>query len=242
MLKGEKIQVFYGENAAVSDVSFSFAAGEIVGILGPNGAGKSTLFQAVSGQLQPDSGRILFQDTDIYEHNLWFKQRLGYVHETPFLYPNLTAREFMQLLGSIKACKPEDLPGQIDSLLGQLMLAEHASKLTSELSLGMKKKLAIGCAFLNSPAVVFLDEALNGVDFESAFHIKRMLQEYAADGGLVLLSSHVLEVLQKVCNRFLILKGGVVLRDIAASAVAADQDLEKYVLQALGIDSTSDEV
>lgn len=229
----------YGDLAVIHDVSFAIGPGTFIGVVGPNGAGKSTLLLALSGQFRPDSGKITFAGQDIYENNLQFKRQIGFVHESPFFYPNLTAFEIMQFVADAKGVDTEKQKEEIERLLEQVLLIENQAKLTSELSMGMRKKLAIACAFLGSPKIVFLDEALNGVDFESTFHIKTLLKNFVAAGGTIVLSTHVLEIIEKLCERLVILRQGKLIEDWDAQQMALLKsendgfDLETYLVDKL---------
>ncbi|MFQ5752797.1 MAG: ABC transporter ATP-binding protein [bacterium] len=208
-----------------------------MGLVGPNGAGKSTMLLAVSGQFRPDSGLIYYAGKDIYQENLWFKKRIGYVHEVPFLYPDLTVEDFIRFVAGVKKIPTEKLESEISVLFDRLLLAEERNKLTSDLSLGMRKKVAIAAALLGSPVILFLDEALNGVDFESTFHIKTLLREFVAQGGIVVLSTHVLEVVEKFCDRNLILKDGRLIADLSGDELAnlkrSEAGLEGHLVELL---------
>ncbi|MFQ5675564.1 MAG: ABC transporter ATP-binding protein [bacterium] len=216
----------------ISDLSLTIDAGEFVGLLGPNGAGKSTLLHTISGQMQPDSGKIEFAKKDIYQFNLDYKKQIGFVHEAPFFYDNLTSAEFLHFVAKLKT---EALSNaQTLARLEQVNLAAERDKLTFDLSMGMRKKLAIAAALIGAPKIIFLDEALNGIDFESAFRIKTTLKEFIRKGGTVILSTHVLEVVEKVCDRLLLLKSGALVSDMTAeklqSLTNAATDLEAHLI------------
>ena len=210
----ENISVGYGGSQVIKSFSAEITPGSFVGLLGPNGAGKTTLLYAISGQFKPDEGSITCGDKDIFKHNLWFKYKIGYVHEAPFFYPKLTVEDFLYFIAGVKRVPNERCESEINSLLEAVLLTKHRTKRTSELSMGMRKKLAIAAAFIGSPEILFLDEALNGIDFEGAFHIKEKLKEFVDQGGAVILSSHVLETVEKLCSRNLIIKDGELLADI----------------------------
>ncbi len=238
-LQAQNIELGYGQEPVVSDLSTSIRAGEFIGLVGPNGAGKSTLLLALSGQFRPAAGTIHFDGSDIYKKNLDFKQRVGYVHENPFFYPYLSVEEFLHLVARIKEVARDQIDTQVSSVLKSVCLDGECSKATASLSMGMRKKLAIAAALLGSPRLLFMDEALNGIDVESAFRIKQVLREYVKAGGTIILSTHALEVVEKICDRYLILKGGKIIGDLQASVFKeADQvgksiDLETYVVKLL---------
>jgi ABC-2 type transport system ATP-binding protein len=208
------VNISYTSEPVVKNLNLEVHAGSFTGLLGPNGAGKSTLLLAMGGQFRPSAGTITYRERDIYESNLWYKQKTGFVHETPFLYPRLTVLEFMRFIAGIKAMDLRDEDRFILPLLSEVRLENQLDKLCSELSFGMRKKLLIATAIMGKPEILLLDEALNGVDFESAYYIKTLLKEFVNDGGTVILSTHVLEVVEKLCNRNLILNNGKLVADL----------------------------
>lgn len=239
LLSARNLEIGYGEAPVLHDLSLDIAAGSFIGLIGPNGAGKTTLALALSGQFRPQKGQIQYHGQDIYLHNLNYKRVIGYVHESPFFYPHLSAEEFLFFVARIKRVPASDLKMQIAAILDAVKLADERGKLTAHLSQGMRKKLAIAAALLGAPKILFLDEALNGVDIESAFHIKQYLQNYTHSGGTVILSTHVLEVIEKICDRYIILKNGRIVEDVTAenfktnASAKNGHDLERYVIQKL---------
>lgn len=231
----DAIQVAYDDCVILSELSLDLERGSLIGLIGPNGAGKTTLMLALSGQFRPRRGAIRFDGMDIYERNLAFKYRIGYVHEAPFFYPHLTAEEFLQFIARVKRVPSAELDLRVNRLLAQVCLNEERSKLTSELSQGMKKKLAIAAALIGAPDLLFLDEALNGVDVESAYQIKEGLREFTARGGTVLLSTHVLEVIEKLCDRYVVMKKGRIIDDVRAAdwKETGRSSLEEYIIERL---------
>lgn len=236
-LQIKNISVGYGGPQVIQNLTVTLSPGSFVGLLGPNGAGKTTLLLNISGQFKPDEGVVEYKQKDIYKNNLWFKRKIGYVHESPFFYPNLTVTEFMQFVAGIKKIPRETSDTEITTLLENILLFDQRTKLTSQISMGMRKKLAIASAFLGSPEIVFLDEALNGVDFESAFHIKEILTQFVGQGGMVILSSHVLETVEKLCSRNLILNDGKLIADLSAGKLEEinkkGQSLEGHLVEML---------
>ncbi|MFQ6009478.1 MAG: ABC transporter ATP-binding protein [Candidatus Zixiibacteriota bacterium] len=233
-LEVKELVVSYGGAPVIEGLSVTLFPGMFVGLLGPNGAGKTTMLLAISGQFRPASGSICYAGKNIYQENLWFKRRIGYVHETPFLYPDLTVEDFIRFVAGVKKIPTEKLDSEVAELLEKLLLHPERRKLTSNISLGMRKKVAIAAALLGRPEIVFLDEALNGVDFESTFHIKALLKEFVAEGGIVILSTHVLEVVERLCDRNLVLKDGQLIADLSADDLAKlkseEASLEGYLV------------
>lgn len=239
ILRIETADLSYNDKNVLEQVSFDIHPGEFVGLLGANGAGKSTLLLAMSGQFQPVRGRIFFHDDDIYEQNLFYKKHIGFVHEQPFLYPGLTVLGFMEFVGAVKKVKKALLEKQIPELLGEVNLSDQSYKLCAKLSHGMRKKLVIASAFLGRPKIVFLDEALNGIDLESIYKIKQMFRTFVNNGGTIILATHILEVLEKICDRFLILSNRKLTADLSDSNIQQMKnqdrlfDLEQFIIEKL---------
>ena len=235
----EDIAVSYGNSPVISGLSTVIEEGTLVGLIGPNGAGKTTLMLSAAGQFRPVRGHVYFEGSDVYEHNRDFKEKVGYVHEDPFFYPYLTAEDFLRFVVGVKSVPKGDIDGQIHSLLKLVDLWAERGKVTSALSMGMRKKLAIAAAMVGRPRILFLDEALNGIDIESTYRIKRSLRDFAAAGGAVILSTHTLEVVEKLCDRYLLLKKGRVIADLRAGEVTGQRgvgeggSLERYVIRML---------
>lgn len=234
LLQIENLEIAYNEEPVIKNLSFDIQSKSFIGLIGPNGAGKTTLLLSISGQFRPNNGEIKFHKKDIYKQNLEYKKALGYVHEKPFFYPYLTVEDFLRFVAGIKEVSRTEVEKQINELLQTVNLQDDSKKLTSALSQGMGKKLAIAAAMLGPPQIIFLDEALNGVDFESSFQIKNALKEYVTNGGTVILSTHVLEVIEKICDRYIFLKNGKIIADIIAREFQnSGKDLEKYIIELL---------
>ena len=232
------IELGYGQTPVIENLSLSLRPGSLTGLIGPNGAGKTTLLLAASGQFRPSQGTISYGGMDIYRDNLAYKYHIGYVHEVPYAWPWLTVAEFLAFTGRVKKVAAERIPEQIDRLLQAVLLEEERHKLTDDLSQGMRKKLAIAAAFMGQPPLVFLDEALNGVDIESVYAIKQLLRSHVQAGGIVLLSTHVLEVIEKLCDRYVVLQSGRVIADLDAAEWKAGHGqraggLEEYIMTLL---------
>ncbi len=236
LLQAEGVSIGYGENTVIRDLSLEIERGTFVGLLGANGAGKTTLLLALSGQYEPRRGRVLLGGIDAYRQNLACKRKIGFVHEDPFLYPYLTVEEFLYFIARVRRIDRDEAGGRIEELLDTLQLVPQRSKPTQHLSMGMRKKLALAAALLARPELLFLDEALNGVDLESAFAIKQMLRDFVACGGAVILSTHALEVLEKLADRYVLMRHGDIIAEASAETLkrsAGDRDLEDHVLRLL---------
>jgi ABC-2 type transport system ATP-binding protein len=198
----------------VEDVSFTLKPGEILGYVGPNGAGKSTTVKMIIGLLEPSEGQIRFQGRSVIEDLSGFQARIGYVPEEPHLYPHLSGREYLQLAGRLRGIPRSILESKIDEFLRLFSLWEDRHCSVSAYSKGMRQKILLSAALLHNPDLLILDEPLSGLDVTTALVLRELMAGLAARGCMILYSSHVLDVLEKVCSRVLILcKGRVVAHD-----------------------------
>jgi ABC-2 type transport system ATP-binding protein len=211
MLEVRHLTKLYTRRAAVDDVSFTIRPGEILGYLGPNGSGKSTTVKMLTGLLEPSRGLILYRDNNIRQDLIGYKKILGYVPEEPNLYSYLTGREYLQLVGRLRCIPARTLEPRIDQLLNLLSLFEHRYSPMSSYSKGMKQKILISAALLHNPDVLVFDEPLSGLDVTTSLVFKNLIRALARQGKTILYSSHVLEVVEKVCTSVIILRKGCVV-------------------------------
>lgn len=193
----------YGEIIAVDDLSLSVAAGEIYGLIGTNGAGKSTLIRLMTGLAIPDRGTVTICGENVARAPR-VKKRLGYLPEELFLYERLSGREFLQLVAGLK----EADPATIDAEMEFFELSAAADKWIGGYSLGMRKKVGLAAAMIGSPAVLILDEPLNGLDVRMMRQIRLRLEAESERGRAVLVSSHVMDFVERVCHRVGVIKAG----------------------------------
>jgi ABC-2 type transport system ATP-binding protein len=208
MLEIDNISKSYRGIEAVSAVSFAVAPGEIVGFLGPNGAGKSTTVKIATGMLEPTSGEVRFRGRPIASDLQSFRAVLGYVPEEAHLYTHLSGLEYLQLAGRLRGMSEAVILARATTLLEQLGLASWRHSPISLYSKGMKQRVLIAAAILHDPALVVLDEPLSGLDVTTARLFRDLLVELAAEGKAILYISHVLEVVEKVCDRVVVLANG----------------------------------
>jgi ABC-2 type transport system ATP-binding protein len=199
----------YGETVAVAGISFTVGPGEILGLAGPNGAGKTTTLRALAGILQPTRGRLSIDGHDLATDPVGAKLRLAYVPDDPHLFDRLTVWEHFRFTASAYRF-PNWEPGA-EALLERLELTEKRNSLASELSRGMRQKVAIGCGFLHEPRAVLLDEPLTGLDPKGIRTMKAMIREQAAAGVAIIVSSHLLSLLEDLATTVLIVRRGRVL-------------------------------
>ena len=196
----------YGDFTAVRDLSFTVQPGEIVGLVGANGAGKTTTLRAITGILRPTIGRIRVAGHDIDKEPVAAKQQLAYIPDTIHPYDLLTVTEHLHFIAL--AYRIENAEAKYAALLDELDLADKKDQMASSLSRGMLQKLSLACAFLREPRVVLLDEPLTGLDPRGIRNIKESIRRRAAAGTAFLLSSHLLVLVEALCDQVLILHGG----------------------------------
>lgn len=196
----------YGELQAVSNLSFEVAPGQIVGLVGPNGAGKTTSLRSIAGIIPPTRGAIRIVGHDLASRPVEAKRQLAFLPDEPRLFDYLTVREHLNFTARLYGVG--DWEGQAEVLLSELELHDKQDKLPAELSRGMKQKLSIACGFLHSPKLVLLDEPLTGLDPLGIRKMKRSIAQRAEAGAAVLLSSHLLPLVQELCHRVLVIAGG----------------------------------
>jgi len=194
-------------------LSFELTHGEVTGLLGPNGAGKSTTLKILTGILEPLSGRVEVDGFVLPGQAVEMKRRIGYVPESAELFESLTALEFLELCGRLHDLEDRSLYARIDALLDAFDLADVRRSPLGGYSKGMRQKVLIAAALLHDPGVIFLDEPLTGLDVESAVLVKTLLAALAASGKAVLYSSHVLDVVERICHRVLIIDKGTLIAD-----------------------------
>jgi ABC-2 type transport system ATP-binding protein len=203
----------FEEVEAVRGVSLAIPRGQICGYLGPNGAGKTTTVKMATGMLRPSGGTALIDGHDILESPLEAKARIGLVPETGALYENLTPREYLGLVGHLYHLDAGEAAAKAATFLELFAIDGVADRTMTSFSRGMKQKVLISAALLHNPSVLFLDEPLSGLDANTALILKELLRELAAQGKTVFYCSHVLEVVEKVCDRIVILNRGEVIAD-----------------------------
>jgi ABC-2 type transport system ATP-binding protein len=198
---------------AVDNVSFAVHPGEIAGYIGPNGAGKSTTLKMIIGLIEPGEGSILYDGRSIIDDLPAFQRRLGYVPEEPNLYPFLSGHEYLQLAGRLRGIARAPLELKIERFLRVFSLWGDRDSPVSSYSKGMRQKVLLAAALLHNPELLLLDEPLTGLDVNAMIAVRQLLQALVARGKTILYSSHVLDDMEKVCARVLILRRGRLVAD-----------------------------
>jgi ABC-2 type transport system ATP-binding protein len=214
MLEVRNLVKRYNRVPVVDQVNFVIRPGEILGYLGPNGAGKSTTVKILTGLIHPTEGDIFLDGQNVRDDFVAFQRQMGYVPEEAHLYPHLTGREYLQLVGRLRGLRRRVLEPRMDELLRLFSLWDDRHSPLSSYSKGMRQKILISGALISNPRVLIFDEPFSGLDVTTALVLRTLLREMALQQRIVFYSSHVLEVVEKVCSRVLILrKGKVVAHD-----------------------------
>jgi ABC-2 type transport system ATP-binding protein len=213
MLELREVTKKYSVFPAVNKVSFRVNPGEIVGYLGPNGAGKTTTIKMLAGLLDPSSGIIEFRGANISKDLYTYKKRVGYVPENAEIYPHLSAYEYLLMVGRLRHIPDRILKPRIKDLMGSFQLSIEMDMAISSYSKGMVQKVLISSALLHDPEILLLDEPLSGLDVTTGLVIKDLVRMLAESGKIIIYSSHILEVVEKVCSRAIIIHLGSIVAD-----------------------------
>ena len=226
MLMIKNVSKFYGDKKVVDQVNFNIKAGKITGIIGPNGAGKTTLLSMIVGILKTDEGEINYS----YSSND-LRKDLAYIPDSLFLYENLTGREYVEFIANIYGIKKSDYTVELEILSKTLFLEEKLDSFIRTYSKGMRQKISLIGALIHKPKILILDEPFNGLDPESIRVIKQYFKEYTNKGNSILFSSHVLDIVEKLCDHFVIIHKGKIrgegsLEEIKSLVSNKSKDLE----------------
>lgn len=213
MLEVRGLTKCYRKVPVVDNVSFTVRPYEVLGYLGPNGSGKTTTVNMITGLLEPTRGHVFFEGRNVKQDITGFKRRIGYVPEIPYVYPYLSGREYLQLVGRLRGLPAAPTDRTIDELLRLFSLQGDRHSLISSYSKGMTQKVLICAALLHDPDLLIFDEPLSGLDVTSALIFRNLVKALALRGKIILYSSHVLETVEKVCSHVMILRKGCVVAD-----------------------------
>ena len=209
VIAAEGLHKVYGDLVAVQDLSFRVDPGEVVGLVGPNGAGKTTTLHCLAGITIPTRGRVWIAGHDLAADPVAAKSALAFVPDEPHLFEYLTVEEHLRFIARLY--RVTDVDARLPGVLRELELEDRRGSLPEELSRGMKQKLAIACARLHSPRALLLDEPLTGLDPVGIRRMKATIVDHARSGAAVILSSHLLHLVEEICSRVLIMRLGQVL-------------------------------
>ena len=235
MLKINNLTKSFGSKVAVNGISFDIKPGQITGFIGPNGAGKTTTIEMITGILKADKGDITICGHDLYAEPLAAKSCFGYVSDTPDMFLRLTGMEYLNFIADIFQVPASERKELIEKYAPKLGIMDNLNEAILNYSHGMRQKIVILSALIHTPKLLILDEPLVGLDPSSAYELKEIMQEYAANGGAVFFSTHILEIAQKLCHRILIIKKGNIIYDGTCESLMTDyphcDGLEKIYLE-----------
>ncbi len=224
----------FGEKEAVAGIDLEIAAGSFAGLVGPNGAGKTTSLSMMTGLLRPDAGQILINGLDVWADPPAAKAIIGVVPAEARLFDRLSGEELLEYAGRLRDLPVGEARARAAQLLDVLDLTADAKRLVADYSTGMRKKAALGCALIHNPSVLFLDEPLEGVDPVSADAIRRMLTNYVSSGSTVLFSSHVMELVEQVCDHVSIISQGQIVATGTTDQVRGGKTLQRAFIDLVG--------
>lgn len=225
MLELQHLSRSYRGIPAIEDVSFRVLAGEIVGFLGPNGAGKSTTVKIITGLLRPNDGRVLFEGKDIHTDLVSWRASFGYIPEEAHLYTWMSAMEYLQLVGRLRGMRERLIEEKATAMLALLGLESWRHSPMTSYSKGMRQRVLMAAALMHDPKMLVFDEPLSGLDVLSARLFRDLLHELAAAGRAVLYISHVLEIVEQICDRVIVIAQGKVVADAAPSELTRLMEL-----------------
>jgi ABC-2 type transport system ATP-binding protein len=232
----------FGDKEAVAGVDLDIAAGSLAGLVGPNGAGKTTSLSMMTGLLRPDAGRIVINGLDVWADPAAVNAVIGVVPAEARLFERLSGEELLEYAGRLRGLPAGEVRSRAAQLLDVLDLTEDAKRLVADYSTGMRKKAMLGCALIHNPAVLFLDEPLEGVDPVSADTIRRLLTRFVASGSTVLFSSHVMELVEQVCDHVTIIDKGRIVATGTTEQVRNGKTLQQAFIDLVGSRGTDEEV
>jgi ABC-2 type transport system ATP-binding protein len=208
MIEFHEVSKTYGDFTAVRNLALAVDRGEVFGFLGPNGAGKTTTIRLMMGILVPSDGRITIDGLDCQSDRLQVKQRVGYLPDNPTFYDYLRGREILTFVGEMHGQARDEAQRRAGVLLDELALEDAAEEFAVNYSTGMKKKLGLACALIHDPAVLILDEPTNGLDPRASRHVQDRIRVSAAQGKTIFLSTHLLDMAERLCGRVGIIDKG----------------------------------
>lgn len=224
----------FGQHLAVAPFALDVPPGSFYGLVGPNGAGKTTTLSMLTGLLRPDAGFAAVHGVDVWADPLEAKRRLGVLADGVRLFDRLTGRQLLTYSGRLRSMPADDVEARTDDLLRVMDLQEAAGKLVVDYSAGMTKKIALACAMIHAPSVLVLDEPFEAVDPVSAANIRDILNSYVASGGTVLVSSHVMDLVQRMCTHVAVIADGRLRAAGTVDEVRGGMSLEDRFVDLVG--------
>ncbi len=220
-LHAHRLSKYFSGVRVVKDVDFTLRPGEVIGYLGPNGSGKTTTARMIAGLLEPSSGFVEYGGRPIHDDLVGFRRELGYIPEEPYLYPFLSGTEYLQLVGRLREIPETLLTMKIERFLDLFGLRAAADQSIASYSKGMRQKIVISAALLHDPSVVIFDEPETGLDVSTTLMLRHLVRTLAARGKAILYSSHILEVVERVCDKVIVIHRGEVVADDSIARLRA---------------------
>jgi ABC-2 type transport system ATP-binding protein len=240
MIKVEGLTKRYARTVAVDDISFEVEKGQIVGFLGPNGAGKTTTMRVLTCFLPPSAGKVNVAGFDVLENPQEVKKRIGYLPETPPLYPEMEVREYLTFVGQIKGIPAADIKARVDDVIGRCALGDVRAKLIAKLSKGFRQRVGIAQAIIHNPDVLILDEPTSGLDPKQIIEIRDLLKALSGEHTIIL-STHILSEVEHSCDRVIIIsQGKLVAQDSVANLTNRLRGAEAVALEVEAADGKPD--
>src|SRR5215475_5478253 len=234
LIEVERLTKSYGKNVAVNDISFSVEKGEILGFLGPNGAGKTTTMRVLTGYLPATGGTARIAGFDVFEQSMEVRKRIGYLPETPPLYPEMTVTDYLNFVAQIKGVATAEIPNRVAEAMRMATLTERKDELIKRLSRGFKQRVGIAQAIVHNPDVIILDEPTVGLDPNQIKEVRGLIKSLAGQHTIIL-STHILPEVEVTCDRVVIInKGRIAAVDTTQNLTTQLKGGERVRLQAKG--------
>ena len=233
MLKIINLTKKYGNKVAVDNISIEVNSGEIFGFIGHNGAGKTTTIKSIVGILDFEEGDILIDNISIKDNPLKCKEIMAYIPDNPDIYESLTGKQYLNFVSDVYKIKGDLRNNLIEKYAKKFEILDNLNSVISSYSHGMKQKLVIISAIIHSPRLLVLDEPFVGLDPKAQFDLKEIMEELCSNGTSIFFSSHILDVVEKLCNRVAIIKNGKIIRIGKTSEITKDESLEEVFLNTL---------
>jgi len=237
IVKIQNLQKKYGQKQVLHGIDLEIKSGQIIGYIGPNGAGKSTTVKILCGLISEFQGNITIFDKDLRTQAIEIKKQVGYIPENAVLYESLTPMEFMEFIGEMRGLGIEQTRDKAEKLMDIFEMKPNLNQRISTFSKGMRQKVMICSALLHNPDLIFMDEPLSGLDANSVIMVKEMLVHLAREGKTVFYSSHIMDVVEKISDRIILIDQGKVIADgsfVELNKLANDENLEKMFTRLTG--------
>ena len=231
MLKIENLNKSYGKKDVLKNINLEVKKGEVFGFIGHNGAGKTTLIKSIVGIHDYDTGKIFINGMNLKENELQCKKELAYIPDNPDLYDNLKGIEFLNFIGDIYKIEPEQRQNLITKYSKEFEIYDNLNDVISSYSHGMKQKLAIISAIIHKPKLLILDEPFVGLDPKAQYKLKEIMKELCSKGTSVFFSSHVLEVVEKLCDKIAMINKGQIVKYGNVEDLLKEENLEEMFLK-----------